>query len=70
MQLSQYQKYKIIFMHEQNNSILSIAEELGINRHTVSKWIVRYSNSNFKRLNGSGRPKNVLMKYGWLFQKK
>ncbi len=57
MQLSQYQKYKIIFMHEQNNSILSIAEELGINRHTVSKWIVRYSNSNFKRLKGSGRPK-------------
>ena len=56
MQLSEYEKYKIIFMYEMNNNITYISEQLKINRHTTSKWINRYLNSNMKRIDGSGRP--------------
>ena len=55
VQLTEYQKYKIIFLYE-NNSIQSIAKQLKINRNTVSKWINRYLNSDMERQIGSGRP--------------
>ena len=48
MQLTDYDKYKIIFMYESNNNIITISEQLNINRHTVSKWINRYLNSDMK----------------------
>lgn len=56
MQLTEYQKYKIIFLHEEGYNINEIATKLNINRHTVSKWINRYSNSDMTRKTGSGRP--------------
>ena len=56
MQLTDYDKYKIIFMYESNNNIITISEQLNINRHTISKWINRYLDSNMKRIEGSGRP--------------
>jgi transposase len=56
-QLTEYQKHKIIFMYENNNSITLIAAQLKINRNTVSKWINRYLYSNMDRIEGSGRPR-------------
>ena len=56
VQLTEYQKYKIIFLHEEGDSIKVIANKMNINRNTVSKWINRYINSNMGRITGSGRP--------------
>jgi transposase len=58
MQLSDEQKYKIIFLREENYKINEIANKMDINRKTVMKWINNYArNKNIERKKGSGRKK-------------
>ena len=55
-QLTDYQRYKIIFMDEQGYNQVYIAKALNINKNTVSTWLKRYSDTNkLERKEGSGR---------------
>lgn len=60
MQLTDKEKYEIIIRHEMNHSIRTIANDMKINKNTVSRWISRYEiNKTINRKSGSGRNKKT-----------
>ncbi len=64
MTLTETQKFEIISKHSNGNlSNQKIANDMGINRHTVSLWISRYNtNKNLERKPGSGLHKKTINK--------
>ncbi len=59
VQLTEKQKYEILFRVDINNqSLRKISEEMNINRLTVTKWFKQYKNDgNLDRTPGSERKK-------------
>ncbi|KAI5639685.1 helix-turn-helix domain-containing protein [Phthorimaea operculella] len=57
--LTDYQKYKIIFLYEDNTPIKKIARELNIARNTVKLWIRRYGETGSVQRNRTG-PKPIM----------
>ncbi len=45
MQLTDKQKYEIIILYERKYSIAQIAEDMKINKNTVSRWLKRYTDT-------------------------
>ncbi len=59
-QLTEKQKYEIIIRSELNQSSRFIADEMGINRKSVLKWIRKYKkDQNINRKKGSGRKRKT-----------
>ena len=55
MVLSEKDKYTIIIKKEEGKTNIAIAEEMGISRKAVGKWVKRYKlNGNVDRKIGSG----------------
>jgi transposase len=62
-QLSEKQKYEIIFRHENNESSRQISKSMKIARSTVIRWIKKYADDkNIYRKNGSGRKRKTTKK--------
>lgn len=61
VQLTEAQKYEIVFRHTINHeSIRKISLEMRINRISITKWLNKYNkDGNFDRQNGSGRKKSL-----------
>ena len=60
VQLTEEQKYEIIFKYKMGNSIKQISNDMSINKNTVNKWLIRYKNQgNIDRKEGSGRRKKI-----------
>jgi transposase len=61
MQLTEKQRYEIIFRYEKGNTHKKIAHDMSINIKSVIRWIERYKkNKNVKRISGSGRKKIIM----------